>query len=77
MFHHNLAPDFVARNVRPFHPTHLASRNFGLGLPPDIPRRPLVKSPPKVYWPDVALAFTAGLICVLLGVIGTVWLFGG
>jgi hypothetical protein len=35
------------------------------------------EAPPRVYWPDIALAFLAGLICAALGIIGAIWLFGG
>jgi hypothetical protein len=64
MFHHNLASDFVARPS-----AHNA--------PPDVPRRPTKPPLPKVCWPDVALAFMAGLICFGLGVVAAVWVSGG
>ena len=54
-------------------------RNFGLGLPPDIPRRmvPAKATLGLVSYADVGLAFLAGAICALLGFIGYVWFFGG
>jgi len=54
--------------------------SFLHGLPPNIPRRvPIRTLPtfPKVYWADVGIAFTAGLVCAGLGFIGALWLFGG
>jgi len=61
----------------------MTRRNFGLRsaaplrLPPDVPRR--MTKPPlsPVSWPDVGLAFMAGLICVMLGFLGVCWIFGG
>ena len=77
MFIHNLDSDFHARNIHPFYPTYLASRNFGLGLPPDVPRAKPVRTLPRVSWPDIGLAFLAGVICAGLGFVGAVWYFGG
>ena len=54
----------------------MMGRNFGLNLPPDIPRREPVKTLPRVCWADVGLSFLAGLICTLLGFLGACWLFG-
>jgi len=51
-------------------------RNFGLNLPPDVPRREPIKVLPPVCWADVGLSFLAGLICALLGFLGACWLFG-
>ena len=48
-----------------------------LRLPPDIPRREPIRTPPKVSWADVGLAFVAGTICTLLGMVGAIWIFGG
>ena len=77
MFNFHLDDDFIDRATSRPKPTQFAQRNFGLGLPPDIPRR-ITKPPlPKVSWPDVGLAFLAGVICAGLGFVGAVWYFGG
>ena len=50
-------------------------RNFGLNLPPDVPRREPIRVLPKVHWADVGLSFMAGAICALLGFLACVYYF--
>lgn len=73
MFTLNLAGQFKALPTKRISTMSLHQ----LRLPPDIPRREPIRTPPKVSWADVGLAFTAGVICALLGVIGTLWVLGG
>ena len=77
MFNLHLDDTFVARATSRPEPIQFAQRNFGLGLPPDRPRRTAKPPLPKVSWPDVGLAFLAGVICALLGFVAAVWYFGG
>jgi len=74
MFTLNLTTNFTAN---PSKRTSTMSLHQ-LRLPPsEIPRRVPIRTLPKVCWADVGLAFMAGRVCTLLGVIGTVWMFGG
>ena len=78
MFTLNLAGQFKALPTKPQPQRTSPMSLHQLRLPPDIPRRePIRTGAGKVSWADVGLAFVAGTICTLLGMVGAIWIFGG